>query len=197
VAFAAAALTLALGLGATIAAASVSIVVAWDALLHESTAAAIATPVEAQSVWENGRIYTYTHVKVERRIAGSVAPGEDAWVRTMGGVVGQIGQIVEGEPVFAAGSPCLLFLHPVSYPGSASGPTSAYEVTARAQGQFPVQQQDPAAPPRLIRSRNLGALLPRNDATASPRLAADVIHGRAVDDVAREITTDWVRTHAP
>lgn len=178
--------------------ASVSIAVTWDGLLRESTAAAIVTPIEARSVWENGRIYTYTHVRIDRAMAGDLGTGGDAWVRTMGGVVGKIGQIVDGEPVLAPGQSSLLFLHP--------GPVGAYEVTARGQGQFPVVRDDPKNPAsgHFVRSTSVGALvLPRaaasatSSASASPplRLAADVVHGRAIDDVAHDIAEAWKPTH--
>jgi hypothetical protein len=175
---------------ATEARASVSLAATWDGLLQESTAAAVMTPAETQSVWENGRIYTYTRLTVDRAVAGDLPAGSSVWVRTMGGVVGKIGQMVEGEPVFAPGHASLLFLHP--------GPAATFEVTARAQGQFPVVIDNPQAPPRLVRSGVAGGLLPRASepgAQARPRLAADVVHGRAVDDVVREIAADWERAH--
>jgi hypothetical protein len=177
------------GLVAGSASASVSIQVTWDGLLRESTAAVVATSVETRSVWENGRIYTYAHLHVDRSIVGELPSGADPWVRTMGGVVGKVGQIVEGEAVLTAGESGLLFLHP--------GPPGAYVVTARGQGQFPlVPDVDPKAPPHLVRSHATGALLPPQPAPASP-FAADVVHGRAVDDVARDVVAAWDRTHAP
>jgi hypothetical protein len=177
------------GLGAGSARASVSIAVTWDGLLHESTAAVVATSFESSAVWENGRIYTYTHVRVDRSIEGDLPAGGEAWVRTMGGIVGKIGQSVDGEAVLTPGQTGLLFLHP--------GPPGAYVVTARAQGQFPlVRDPDPAVPPHLVRNGSLGALLPPRVPPASP-FAADVVHGRAVDDVARDVVASWNRTHAP
>jgi hypothetical protein len=169
--------------------ASVSIQVTWDGLLRESTAAVVATPVATSPVWENGRIYTYTHVHVDRPIAGAL-PGADAWIRTMGGVVGDVGQLVEGEAVLATGHTSLLFLHP--------GPQGAYVVTARGQGQFPVVPgADPKAPPHVVRSNAAGALVPPRPVGPVPvaPLAADVLHGRMVDDAAASIVADWDRTH--
>ncbi len=177
-------------LGSTDAHASVSIAVSWEGLLHESTAAALITAEESRSVWENNRIYTYTRVHVDRAISGELATGSEPWVRTMGGVVGKIGQLVEGEPVFTIGESSLLFLH--------AGPVGAFEVTARAQGQFPLDATDPKLPARVVRSRAMGALLPRATSApaALPRLAADVLHGRLVDDAVQEIAAAWGRTHA-
>lgn len=172
--------------------ASVSIAVTWDGLLHESTAAALVTPSETRSVWEGGRIYTYTHVRVDRAVAGELTTGGDAWVRTMGGVVGKMGQVVDGEPVLVPGQTSLLFLHPA--------PTSGFDVTARGQGQFPlVAASDPKVPAHLVRSTAAGALVPsRARASAPPSpLAADVVHGRVVDDVAQDVVAAWSRTHAP
>lgn len=181
-------------LAATDAGASVSIQVTWDGLLRESTAAAIVTPTESQSVWEDGRIYTYTHVHVDRAIAGDIATGDEPWVRTMGGVVGKIGQRVEGEAVLAPGHASLLFLHT-----GGNAPAGIYQVTARGQGQFPVvPAADGVSPPHLVRSTAAGVLVPPNVAgpVPNPVLAADVVHGRAVDDVATDVVAAWGRVHA-
>jgi hypothetical protein len=171
--------------------ASVSIAVTWDGLLRESTAAALVTALEGRSVWEGDRIYTYTHVRVERGVAGELTTGGDAWVRTMGGVVGKIGQVVDGEPVLSRGETSLLFLHPI--PGR---PAGAFDVTARGQGQFPLVA-DEKTPPHLLRSTSAGGLVaPRTPGgLATPPLAADLVHGRAVDDVARDVAAAWSRTH--
>ncbi len=173
------------------ASASVSIAVTWDGLLHESTAAVLVTSIESRPVWENGRIYTYTRVHVDRAVAGELAAGSDAWIRTMGGVVGKVGQIVEGEAAFAPGEASLLFVHP--------GPVGAFVVTARGQGQFPLVASDPKLPPRIIKSYSVGMLVaPRVTAatTARPRLAAEVLHDRLVQDVADDVASAWGAAHA-
>lgn len=170
--------------------ASVSIAVTWEGLLGESTAAAIVTPMEAHAGWEGGRIYTYTRMRVDRIVAGEVAAEGDVWVRTMGGAVGNIGQIVEGEAAFANGQPSLLFLH--------AGPLGSLEVTARGQGQFPVVAATATAPAHVVRNRAAGALFPPQRvhvSSSATRLAADVLHGRSVDDAASEVASDWSRIH--
>jgi len=170
--------------------ASVSIAVTWDGLLRESTAAALVTALEGRSVWEGDRIYTYTRVHVDRGVAGELVTGDEAWVRTMGGVVGKVGQIVDGEPVLTRGQASLLFLHPI-----AARAAGAFDVTARGQGQFPVVA-DVKTAPHLVRGTSTGGLVAPRGASAVPaRLAADVVHGRAVDDVAREVTAAWGGTH--
>jgi hypothetical protein len=175
-------------LASTNACASVSIAATFDGLLHDSTTAAVVTAAESRAVWEDGRIYTYTHVRVTRAVAGELATGGEAWVRTMGGVVGKVGQIVEGEAAFAPGDTSLLFLR--------AGPVGAYVVTYRGQGQFPVVTDD-TEHAHITRSYSVGMLVPpRGPSTAAPpRLAADVLHGRSVDDVAQEIAAAWGPMH--
>jgi hypothetical protein len=171
--------------------ASVSIAVTWDGLLHESTAAVLVTSIESRPVWENGRIYTYTRVHVDRSVAGDLRAGDDAWIRTMGGVVGKVGQIVEGEAAFAPGESSLLFVHP--------GPVGAFVVTARGQGQFPLVAPDPKLAPRVIKSYAVGMLVAPRVApatTAGPRLAAEVLHDRPVQEAAEVVASAWAAAHA-
>jgi hypothetical protein len=168
--------------------ASVSIAVTWEALVRESTAAAVVTPVESRSVWEAGRVITYTRVRVDTPIAGHLGAG-DVWVRTMGGIVDKVGQLVEGEAVLARSRQSLLFLR--------TGPAGTFTVTARGQGQFPVvPDADPAKPAHLVRSNAVGAIVAPAATNAGAPLAADVLHGRGLDDAAREILAAWARVHA-
>ncbi|HEY3821595.1 MAG TPA: hypothetical protein VGL81_30720 [Polyangiaceae bacterium] len=188
----AACLALSAALFVSDARASVSIAVTWDGLLRESSAAALVTALDARALWEGDRIYTYTHVRVDRAVAGELATGDEAWVRTMGGVVGKIGQIVDGEPVLTRGQSCLLFLHPIP-----SRPPGAFDVTARGQGQFPLVS-DEKTPPHLVRGTAAGAFLPPRASGSAPpaRLAADVVHGRAIDDVSKDVVAAWSAAHA-
>jgi hypothetical protein len=168
--------------------ASVSVAATWEGLVKESSAVAVVTATDSHGAWENGRIFTYTHVHVDRALAGELGTGADAWVRTMGGEVGNIGQRVEGEAVFELGKPSLLFAQP--------GPSGSFHVTARGQGAFPVTASE-KEPPRLTRGASLGALIPPRTAGARPRLAVEMVPGRLVDDVARDLAADWARLHAP
>lgn len=184
--------------------ASIMIAVTWDALLKDASAVAVVTPVEATSVWENGRIYTYTRVHVDNGVAGELGTGAETYVRTLGGVVGKIGQLVDGEPVLTMGRPNLLFLH--------AGPAGSMEVSARAQGQFPVTL-DENKKERLARSSAVGLLLPPKPgldmksgvstqsvtgaaASATPVvLAQDVLHGKPLDEALRDTAAAWKRAH--
>jgi len=196
------------------ASASVSIAMGYDALVKDADNVVLVTPGDQSSVWEDGRIYTYTKVKVDQPVAGDLPAGGEGFVRTMGGVVGQIGQMVDGEPVFTSGQQSMLFLRKLKV-------SSTFEVSGRAQGQFPVVVNEVTKLKTLSRSSNAGMLLPPKalpaaTATATPasgvstqsvkdtpqlvarlRLASEVIHGRAIGDAANEISASWKKVHVP
>ena len=71
-------------------------------------------------------------------------------------------------------------------------------MTDRGQGQFPVVTDDPKQVAHIVKSHSVGMLVaPRVVATAAaPRLAAEVLHGRPVDDVVQEIVAAWGAAHA-
>jgi MYXO-CTERM domain-containing protein len=185
----------------TDARASVSIAVLFGELVQRATGVAVVTPVEQHATWEEGRIYTYTRVRVDSLAAGELPEG--TWVRTMGGKVGNIGQLVEGEAVLTMGRPTLLFLEPVRSPGAAG----VFEVTARGQGQFVVAPRAEGGP-QILRSYAGGALAPpsqerlaRFGGTVSAgdpalRLARDVLHQVGVDEAARIIAGEFSVLHA-
>lgn len=161
-----------------------------DALVEESSAACVVSPIESKSVWENGRIATYTRAHVDRVLVGSAA--SEVWVKTLGGVVGDVGQNVDGEAVLRPGRQSVVFLS--TFEGS-------LVVTARGQGQFPLVDG------HLRKNAWAGALLAPNPTVlgrirartgeaeaASP--AADVLDGKTIDEAAPHIAAAWARTHA-
>jgi hypothetical protein len=183
-----------------VAHASVSIAVLFDELVRDSSAAAVVTPYEQKAVWEDGRIITYTHVHADRTVAGTLE--SDPWIRTMGGTVGRVGQLVDGEPVLTVGRPGLLFLQGVPQVGG------VYAVTARAQGQFPVVLGEKNV--SILRASSaVGGLMPPPDsrttqmaqlrakaglAAEAPR-ASEVLHLRPVEDALRDVAAAWTRIH--
>jgi hypothetical protein len=184
--------------------ASVSIAVLFDELVERASAASVVTPIEQRGVWENGRIYTYSRVHIDSAVAGALP--EETWVRTMGGVVGKIGQTVDGEAVLTVGRPSLLFLQPVDAANAPAGSSKSatFEVTARAQGQFPIKLDEHKVP-RFIRAFAVGVTMPPPPAriakyqmmrTGAVPLAAEVLHERTVEEAKREIAAAWSRLHA-
>jgi hypothetical protein len=200
--------TLALPLAPSDAAASVSIAVSFDQLVKDADSVAVITAGEGQSAWEDGRIVTYTKVHVDQGVAGELVAGNDTYVRTLGGVVGKIGQLVDGEPVLIKDKPSLLFLRKFK--------AGAFEVSARGQGQYPVVVDDKTKVRKIIRSSSAGMILPpkpvqvaasgvqtqsvtqdQRITMANVKLAHETLHDRPVDDGAKEIATAWKRLHAP
>jgi hypothetical protein len=166
--------------------ASVSIPVTFEDLVQRASAAVVVTPLEQYGVWEDGRIATYTHVRVERRVAGRLT-GE-VWVRSEGGSVGNIGQLVEGEAAFAMGKASLVFLHP--HGGSASATT--FGVVEGAQGQFPIVTLGRASP-RLVASPSLGGILP---SSSTQPLARDILVDVSLEEAATAIAAAWSHWHS-
>lgn len=193
------------------AGASVSIAVSFDSLVKDADDVVLITPTESQSVWEDGRIYTYTKVHVDQGVAGTdLTAGNDTYVRTLGGVVGKVGQLVDGEAVLTKDKPALLFLRKLK--------AGSFDVSARGQGQYPVMVDAKTKERRISRNLNAGVLLPpkekavpasgvttqslsATDPVVTPgtaiRLAQEVLHEKKLEDGAREIATAWKRLHPP
>lgn len=201
--------TLALPLAPSDAAASVSIAVGFEQLVKDADTVALVTAGEGQSVWEDGRIVTYTKVHVDQGVAGELAAGNDTFVRTLGGVVGKIGQLVDGEPVLQKDKPSLLFMRKFK--------AGSFEVSARGQGQYPIVLDEKTKIRKIVRSHAAGLILPPRpqavpasgvqtqsvdrNATARVaipvRLAHETLNDRAIDDSVKEIAAAWKRLHAP
>lgn len=179
-----------LGLAGREARASVSIAVLFDDLVQKASAVAVVTPVEQSGVVEDGRIVTYTHVRVDRPLAGSI--GRDVWVRALGGAVGRIGQIVQGQPTFDMGQPALVFVRPCPTAGS-DAPAPAWSVIEAAQGEFPIVRG--AGPERLAPAKDVGALVPPARPSVEGRFARDVLADKTLDEAAHEIAAAWPRLH--
>jgi hypothetical protein len=169
------------------AAASISIEMSFDALLRDSSAAVVGTCAEQRAVWEGNRIYTYSRVHVDTPIAGELHEGDDAWVRTMGGIVGKVGQVVDGEASMTVGEPSLLFLRRSTVAG--------YAVTGRAQGQFGLHT-DEHAQVRLHKTSARGGLFAPHGPDAAGTPAGAVLHGRLVTEATGLIASAWDRAHA-
>ena len=145
--------------------ASVAVLISLEDLTAASAYVVVATAGEQRSAWEETpsgrRIVTYTRLAVDRSVDG---PAEkELWVRTLGGVVDNIGQSVSGEAQLTGGSRSMLFLARVP---------SGLVVTAMAQGHYPVvdgEKTSNTTSPRLAESPDAGMLLPRRGPTISAR----------------------------
>ncbi len=103
-------------------------------LVAQSQHALVATPLDLSSTWESvggrSRVVTYARVRTEYSIDGRASASPELMVRSLGGVVGHIGQIVPGEAILRRGATAVLFLQAIN--------PDVFCVTAMSQGHYPV-----------------------------------------------------------
>lgn len=81
-----------------------------ETLVDEAEQVVLGRVIGQQSlVDERGRIVTDVALQVEESIKGDQAPGAAITVRRLGGVVGDMGMQVAGEPTFETGETVVLF----------------------------------------------------------------------------------------
>ncbi len=175
----------------TDAGASTSIALSVKELAASSEAIVRVTQLERASAWEDGRIVTTSRVRVDRVVAGA-APGAEIAIRTLGGVVGEIGQYVEGEADLVPGEQAVLFVSPVR------AGTTTMRVIGRAQGRWSIARDTRGA--EVIRVRRAGRLVERRSdgagtVRADARLAA-TLDGSLAEEAANEAAREWSVTHA-
>jgi hypothetical protein len=160
------------------AAASVFRALSLEALLGASARVSLVTTLAAEcryvDIAGSRRIVTDTRVRVERAVAGETTDSE-LMIRTLGGVVGDQGERVEGEAELALGESGLLFL--VRLDGGEHG------VVGMAQGHYPLRT-DSAGVRRLALSPHLPRVLRSSAIPAGERLA-----GLSVDAAERLLRT--------
>ena len=139
--------------------AAVSIALGLDELVGASSGCVVATAAESRSEWVDlgggRRIVTLTRLTVERTVFGRRQ--DSIWVRTLGGAVGHIGQVVSGEARLRLGERALVLLR--------RAPDGVLTVTALGQGHFPVVERD--GRPVLVGSPDPGTLLRRRPAATA------------------------------
>jgi hypothetical protein len=135
-----------------------------EQLAVASRACVIGRALQSESHWVLTRgkrvIVTDTRLAVEERVAGDLEDAEII-VRTLGGQVGDIGQIAHGEAVFTREGRGLLFL-------SGAAATPVLRITAMAQGHYPMAERDGVR--RLRASPHLGKLVGADATSATARL---------------------------
>jgi hypothetical protein len=132
------------------ASASVALPLSLTELVQTSTYALVAIARDASSNWEDDghgkRIVTYTRLEAQQPLDGRSSPNSDVYVRTLGGEVGDIGQIVQGEAEIQRNVPAVFFLR-----DSLAG---VFAVTGMAQGHYALRA-DREGTHRLLPGRNL------------------------------------------
>lgn len=170
--------------------ASTAIALSLDDLVDRSETVIVAIPKSKQSRWESGRIVTYTTVAIDTAVAGKGKAGETMTVRTLGGVVDDIGQITHGEAVLPLDKPIVLFLRAV--PSGTKAQAGSMVVTGMAQGAMAVEIGADKVARVVARPADL-VLVP--NAKIDPKLqkpaAAVALGGKALPTAITEIRTAW------
>lgn len=130
---------------------------------------------EGTSDWERSstgnRIVTHTRLEVQQTLDGRDPPDSNLFVRTLGGVVGDVGQLVHGEAELQTDRPAVLFLNETR--------NGAYGITAMVQGHYALNADDDGTH-RLFPHPHVLELVARD-----PRAAASRLHRRTLPDCAR------------
>lgn len=149
--------------------ASVARAVSLSELVHRSEHAVLVTPRTISSQWETvgrrRRIVSYTVLQVDGALDGRSPDSGEMVVRTLGGRVGDIGQVVHGEAVFRHGLASAMFLEKIE--------AELYSVTAMAQGHYPLHADDRGTV-RLHKSPRVAELLQYSEA------AVQKLHTRTI-----------------
>jgi len=165
-----------------VAGATLARAVSLTELVGLSRYALVGTATDASSRWEtvgkSRRIVTYVQVQVTQPIDGRPPPERSLFLRTLGGRVGDIGQLVHGEARFQLGMPTVMFVAPDL--------DGVLGVTAMAQGHYPLSAA--TGEPRLLPSPDMPSLL-RMDGSAVQRLVQ-----RTVPE-AEHLVSDVMRAH--
>lgn len=157
--------------------ASIARAVSLRELVSGSERGLVATALAAESRFETvggrRRIVTYTRVRVDE-VLGGPNDGSELLVRTLGGKVGDVGQVVHGEAVLLLGEPALVFLGP--------SPEGPLVVTAMAQGHYPIRA-DKSGERRVLPSPRLGELVGQG--------AARELSGKRVSEATSLVRKAW------
>lgn len=116
------------------AAATVVRSVSLPALVQSSRRIVVMTALGSHSHYEElgrrRRIVTDTRVRIEERVAKADGMDSELLVRTLGGKLGDIGELVHGQAQLVHGEACLAFL--------LQGPDGLHYVNAMSQGHYPL-----------------------------------------------------------
>jgi hypothetical protein len=135
-----------------------------DELLTRSRHVVLGEPLESYCVWEKigsrKHIVTYTRVRAHELLSGADPKQDELLVRTLGGRMGELGELVHGEARLRTGDRGVLFMMPAR---------DVLTVTAMAQGHYPLRR-DRAGVELLERSPAANEVLGDDASSAVRRL---------------------------
>jgi hypothetical protein len=81
-------------------------------IINSSSHIVEGTVEKVESKWDEGKdfIYTYNNFSIEKYVKGVPIPGNKVQIMTYGGVIGEVVQLVEDQPVFREGKKVRLYL---------------------------------------------------------------------------------------
>lgn len=164
--------------------ASVVLTLTLPELVDKSESIVVALPKSKVSKWEGGRIVTYTTIAIDTAVAGAAKAGDTLVVRTLGGVVDDIGQIAHGEAVLPLDKPLMLFLRP-----SAATTIKSLTVVGMAQGSMALEVGTDKVTRVTPRPMDLVLLPKPSDPKAVP--ASTTLTGKPLPDAVKDIRTLW------
>jgi hypothetical protein len=126
-------------------------------LVKRSTSVLVLTGLAQRSSWQtvgsSRRIVTETRARVDELVSGADPSSSEVLIRTLGGSVGEIGQLVEGEAELTIGEQGLTFLMAFE--------PARFAVTGMAQGHYPVVSEKAG---KILRAnRKLPALVGKGE----------------------------------
>lgn len=137
--------------------ASMARAVRLEELVGRSRHVLLGEPLDAYCQWERigdrKHIVTYTRVRAHELLGGEDPKQDELLIRTLGGRVGELGQLVHGEARLRIAARGVLFVMPTQ---------GALAVTAMAQGHYPLKR-DSAGIELLDRSPATTELLDEAD----------------------------------
>ena len=105
------------------------------ALVQGSSRILVITPLSAESHFEDlgrrRRIVTDTRVRVDEAVAKGEGAGSELMVRTLGGSIDRLGELVHGQARLVFGQACVAFL--------LQAPDGLHYVNGMAQGHYPLR----------------------------------------------------------
>lgn len=101
-----------------------------DELSTKSDAVVRVTTLSTHAEWHQRVIVTIAHMRITDALLGSLVPGQEIDVATLGGTLDGLELRVPGAPHFATGEEDVLFL--------GTGTLADWQVTDLAQGKFEV-----------------------------------------------------------
>lgn len=151
-----------------------------DELLRRSTVVSVVEVTETSASWRDGRIVTTVHARSTRAAKGARAGDRLEWF-VEGGVVGEIGMRVPGEPTFSPGDRALVFLSPAAGSLRVTGMSQGVAVVSGARGAEMLSP--PPGGATLVARDRAGRFVPAAAWLPSPRPLAEVL--RVLDERAR------------